>query len=179
MKTAIVYYSRRGGNWFDGKVVQLEVGNTELLSSYLKEVTGGDLFSLQMKHPYSDDYDSVVELGQKEVNEKFCPDLVALQNDVKDYDVIAIGTPTWWYTMAPAVRSFMSAHDFTGKTVIPFMTNAGWRGHVIKDMKTLAKLGTVMFDKEVLFESSGGPKQETPESEITSWANEIKSFLES
>ena len=54
MKTAIVYYSRRGGNWFDGKVVQLEVGNTELLSSYLKEVTGGDLFSLQMKHPYSD-----------------------------------------------------------------------------------------------------------------------------
>lgn len=154
-------------------------GNTEKIAKKLQAIAGGEIERILTKVPYSDDYDSVVELGQKEVNEKFCPDLVALQNDVKDYDVIAIGTPTWWYTMAPAVRSFMSAHDFTGKTVIPFMTNAGWRGHVIKDMKTLAKLGTVMFDKEVLFESSGGPKQETPESEITSWANEIKSFLES
>ena len=43
--------------------------------------------------------------------------------------------PTWWYTMAPAVLTFLTTNDFTGKTVIPFMTNGGWPGHVIKDMK--------------------------------------------
>ena len=43
------------------------------------------------------------------------------------YDIIAIGTPTWWHTMAPAVRSFLAQHDFAGKTAVPFMTNGGSR----------------------------------------------------
>ena len=55
--------------------------------------------------------------------------------NLADYDVIAIGTPTWWYTMAPAVLTFLTTNDFTGKTVIPFMTNGGWPGHVIIDME--------------------------------------------
>ncbi|MFR3895247.1 MAG: flavodoxin [Merdibacter sp.] len=33
----------------------------------------------------------------------------------------------WWYTMAPAVRSFLAQHDFAGKTVVPFMINGGSR----------------------------------------------------
>lgn len=37
--------------------------------------------------------------------------------------------------MAPAVKTFLHEQDFTGKTVVPFMTNGGWPGHVIKDMK--------------------------------------------
>ena len=41
--------------------------------------------------------------------------------------------------MAPAVLTFLTTNDFTGKTVIPFMTNGGWPGHVIKDMKASAK----------------------------------------
>lgn len=43
------------------------------------------------------------------------------------FDIIAIGTPAWWYTMAPAVRSFLAQHDFAGKTVVPFMINGGSR----------------------------------------------------
>lgn len=41
--------------------------------------------------------------------------------------------------MAPAVLTFLTVNDFTGKTVIPFMTNGGWPGHVIKDMKDKCK----------------------------------------
>ena len=51
------------------------------------------------------------------------------------YDVIAVGTPTWWYTMAPAVKTFLHRNDFARKTVVPFMTNGGWLRHVIEDMK--------------------------------------------
>lgn len=46
--------------------------------------------------------------------------------------MIAVGTPTWWYTMAPAVLTFLHSHDFAGKTAAPFMTNGGWQGHVIQ-----------------------------------------------
>ena len=41
--------------------------------------------------------------------------------------------------MAPAVLTCLKAQDFEGKTVIPFMTNGGWPGHVIKDIKRNVK----------------------------------------
>ena len=65
------------------------------------------------------------------------PELKPVGADIAGYDVIAVGTPTWWYTMAPAVRTFLHQNDLRGKTVVPFMTNGGWPGHVIKDMKAL------------------------------------------
>lgn len=37
--------------------------------------------------------------------------------------------------MAPAVKAFLHGQNFAGKTVVPFMTNGGWPGRVIKDMK--------------------------------------------
>lgn len=46
-----------------------------------------------------------------------------------------MGTPAWRYTMAPAVKTFLHGQDFSGKTVIPFMTGGGWPGHAIKAMK--------------------------------------------
>lgn len=70
-------------------------------------------------------YEDVVEQGKKEVEAGFMPQINPLSVNLADYDVIAIGTPTWWYTMAPAVLTFLTTNDFTGKTVIPFMTNGG------------------------------------------------------
>ena len=69
----------------------------------------------------------------------FEPELKPLPVNVADYDVIAVGTPTWWYTMAPAVKAFLHRQNFAGKTVVPFMTNGGWPGRVIKDMKAACR----------------------------------------
>ena len=72
----------------------------------------------------------------------------ALQS-VADYDVIAVGTPTWWYTMAPAVKTFLHGQNFAGKTVVPFMTNGGWPGRVIKDMKAACPGADFACDMQV------------------------------
>ncbi len=69
------------------------------------------------------------------MNAGFEPELKPLSVNVANYDVIAVGTPMWWYTMAPAVKTFLHSQDFSGKIVVPYMTNGGWPGHVIKDMK--------------------------------------------
>ena len=124
MKTAIVYYSRRGGNWFDGNVVQLEVGNTELLSSYLKEVTGGDLFSLQMKHPYSDDYDICVNEAKEDQINHVLPELREIP-DLSIYDEIYLGYPIFWEDLPQPVISFLSSVDLSGKRIYPFSTHEG------------------------------------------------------
>ena len=39
------------------------------------------------------------------------------------YDTVFIGYPIWWGIAAWPVDSFVSANDFTGKTVIPFCTS--------------------------------------------------------
>ena len=75
---------------------------------------------------------------KKEINTNHRP---ALKNDVQDfdkYDIIFVGSPNWWSTIAPPVATFLERHDFSGKTIVPFMTHGGGRfGHSISDMKKL------------------------------------------
>lgn len=104
--------------------------------------------------PYSGSYNDVVDQGQREVNAGFEPELKPLPINVADYDVIAVGTPTWWYTMAPAVKTFLHGQNFAGKTVVPFMTNGGWPGRVIKDMKAACPGADFACDMQVKFDSN-------------------------
>ena len=163
-KLLIVYYS-----WSNG--------NTERIAKELQSVAGGDLLKIDTAVPYSGSYDEVVEQGQREVNRGYEPELKPLTVNPADYDVIAVGTPTWWYTMAPAVNTFFHGQDFTGKTVIPFMTNGGWPGHVIKDMKKACPGAKTACEMQVQFDSNGGDHLETPESEIKAWAQSVKALL--
>ena len=113
-KTLIVYFS-------------YSHGNTKSIAEKLQKVLGADIVRLEPVTPYSHDYKKVEKQGQEEVEQQFKPKLKALGLNLKNYDRIIIGTPTWWYKMAPVVLSFMSSADFDGKKVIPFSTHAGWR----------------------------------------------------
>ena len=58
--------------------------------------------------------------------------------------MIYIGSPCWWSTVAPPVATFLAAHDFTGKTLIPFMTHEGSRmGRSETDIRRLCPGATV------------------------------------
>ena len=163
-KLLIVYYS-----WSNG--------NTERIAKLLHDVTGGDLLKIDTAVPYSGSYDDVVAQGQREVNRGYEPELKPVTVNPSDYDVIALGTPTWWYTMAPAMKTFLHQQDFTGKTVVPFMTNGGWPGHVIRDMKKACTGAESACELEVQFDSTGGDRLETPEKAIRAWADQVKALL--
>lgn len=165
-KMLVVYYS-----WSNG--------NTKRIAAQLAKATDADIVRLETVKPYTGSYDEVVAQGQDEVNRKFQPPIKSIGVKIKDYDVIAIGTPTWWYTMAPAVLTFLKGQDFTGKTVIPFMTNGGWPGHVIKDMEKACKGANFAHAMEIQFDSNGGDRLETPEHEIEAWIEKIKRTQES
>ena len=163
-KLLIVYYS-----WSNG--------NTERIAKALQRVAGGDLMKIDTAEPYTGSYDDVVAQGQREVNRGYEPAIKTLALSPADYDVIAVGTPTWWYTMAPAVKTFLHEQDLSGKTVVPFMTNGGWPGHVIKDMKKACPGAQTVCELEVQFDSTGGDHLETPERDIQSWAQRVKALL--
>ena len=165
MKRALtVYYS-----WSNG--------NTERIAKMLQKEIGGDIVRIDTITPYEGSYDDVVNQGQEEVQRGYEPEIKPLGVNISDYDVIAVGTPTWWYTMAPAVLTFLHTESFADKTVIPFMTNAGWPGNVIKDMKTACKGADIKYEMEVQFDSTGGSRLETPMEDITKWIQNVKQII--
>ena len=163
-KLLIAYYS-----WSNG--------NTERIAKTLQRIAGGELLKIDTAVPYSGSYNDVVEQGQREVQQGYEPELKPIDVDIASYDVIAVGTPTWWYTMAPAVKTFLHQNDLNGKIVVPFMTNGGWPGHVIKDMKNACTGAEFACEMQVRFDSNGGDHLETPDDQITAWAQHVKALL--
>lgn len=152
-------------------------GNTERIAKMLQKEIGGDIVRIDTITPYEGSYDDVVNQGQEEVQRGYEPEIKSLGVNISDYDVIAVGTPTWWYTMAPAVLTFLHTESFVDKTVIPFMTNAGWPGNVIKDMKTACKGADIKYEMEIQFDSTGGSRLETPMEDITKWIQNVKQII--
>ena len=163
-KMLVVYYS-----WSNG--------NTEKIAEQLAEACDADMAQIETVVPYPEDYEETVDQGKREVDEGYEPDIEALEFDPSAYDVVAVGTPTWWYTMAPAVSTLMSQVDWAGKTVVPFMTNGGWPGSVIDDIKDAATGASFGPSLEVQFDCSGGDHQETPQAQIDAWVERVKKLL--
>ena len=87
-KMLIVYYS-----WSNG--------NTKRIAEQLANETGADIARIETTEPYKGTHEDVVNQGKREVEAGFMPRINSLSVNLADYEVIAIGTPTWWYTMAP------------------------------------------------------------------------------
>ena len=159
----VVYYS-----WSNG--------NTEKVAEQLADACGADIERIETVEPYPDDYDETVEQGHREVNEGFEPQVEPLEHDMADYDVIAVGTPTWWYTMAPAVKTLLSENDLSGKTVVPLMTNGGWPGSVIDDIEDACAGATFGPSTEIQFDSNGGDIQRTPQRDVDEWIEKVRTL---
>ena len=156
MKTLILYYSYRG--------------NTKRIADMIHREIGGDVLRLDTVTPYSDDYDAVVDQGQREVNEGYLPAITPSPIDISGYDTLILGSPVWWYTFAPAMHTFLKQADFHGKTVYPFATNGGWLGHTLKDFEKACQGAAVKPGLSVKFNEA---TLRTPESEIQSWIQTI------
>ncbi len=165
MKTLVVYYS-----WTNG--------NTERIAQQVQKELDADIAAIVPVIPYPEDYDTTVAQGKREVEQGILPEIENI--DISDYDAIVVGTPTWWYTMAPVVATFLKKNDFSGKKVIPFMTNAGWPGTVIQDMTEFAENshGKVVCPMEIKFDSNGGDHLETSTKKIDSWIKSIQKECE-
>lgn len=164
MKTLIVYYSF--------------TGNTKRIAEKIQASTGADIARIETVQPYPADYNQTVSQGNDEVRRGFKPEIKPLGVDVASYDRIIVGTPTWWYRMAPAVLTFLSNANLKDKVVVPFMTNAGWPGTVIADMKRIAteRGATVENAHEFRFSASDHNRDHmtTSEQEFTRWIESLK-----
>ena len=94
-------------------------GNTRAAAEALQTLTDGTLLELRPATPYPDSYLKCVAQAKGECRSGACPPLEPLAVDPAAYDVIFVGTPNWWGTLAPPVRTFLTQAELSGKTVIP------------------------------------------------------------
>lgn len=119
-------------------------GNTRAMARQIAEATGGDLFEIVPAAAYPAEYGAVVDQAKKEIGGGVRPALKGRLPDVGAYDVIFVGSPCWWSTVAPPVATFLADCDWAGKTVVPFMTHEGsGMRHSEADIRRLCPRSTV------------------------------------
>lgn len=64
-KCLIAYFSRTGENYFNGKITNLSVGNTEIAAGIIHNIIKSDLFRIDTLQPYPDDYKQTTKLQKK------------------------------------------------------------------------------------------------------------------
>lgn len=145
-------------------------GNTKSIAEKIHAKVGGDLLSIEPATPYPNDYNETAYGIAKEQHEKNIHPEIKNTEDISNYDVIFVGTPAWWYTMAPPVMTFLEKNNFNGKTIIPFITHGGGGQYTIaKDMENLAK-GSKVLTPFVVYERGDNNTNK----ELDKWLNEIK-----
>lgn len=111
-KILIAYFSRSG--------------NTRVIAGQVSRALRADLFEINPATPYPDDYFETVEQAKQESDRGFEPPLKAKVADIASYTTVFLGLPIWGMTAPPVIRSFLAAHNLSGKTVIPLITHGGY-----------------------------------------------------
>ena len=104
-------------------------GVTAKVAETLAEAIGADIFEIEPKVPYTEaDLNwmdkkarSTIEMSDPASR----PEIAAKRDNMKDYDTIFVGFPSWWYVAPTIINTFLESYDLTGKTIIPFATSGG------------------------------------------------------
>jgi flavodoxin len=144
-RTLIAFYSRAGQNYVSGDIVDLKVGNTEVVANKIQQqLDDADLFKIDTVKDYPIDYMETTEVAKEELRHDARPELTNEVENMAQYDTIILGYPNWWGTMPMAVFTFLESYDFAGKTIIPFCTHEGsGMGHSVSDIQQLCPESTV------------------------------------
>ena len=168
-KVLIVYLSR--------------TNNTKAIAEIIHGHVGGKLVALELVTPYPEDYKAIVDQVVEENETGFLPPLKTKIDDIGKYDVIFVGFPTWGMKLPPPMKSFLSEYDLSGKTVVPFNTNAGYgTGSTFDTVRELCKNSKVLqgfsikggVERDGILFVMEGKKEEEARTEVKKWLHKIK-----
>ena len=113
-KVAVVYFS-----WS---------GNTRFAAETIAKKAGAALFEIKAETPYNSNFNKCCDEAKPECYGKKLRAIKPIEGlDLAKYDVVLVGTPDWWGTMAPPVRTWVTQNKEArkGKTVCIFQTHGG------------------------------------------------------
>jgi len=168
-KILIVYLSR--------------TNNTKAIAEIIHKNVGGTLVALELKKPYPENYQAIVQQVVNENETGYLPPLKTKIDSIGKYDVVFIGFPTWGMKLPPPMKSFLKQYDLSGKAVIPFNTNAGYgTGSSFETVKKLCPNSKLIegFTMKGGVERDGilfvmeGEKEKQAQIEVKKWLQKIR-----
>ena len=154
-KVLVVYYSL--------------TGHTKDIAEQIAAKTGADIFEIKTVETYSSP--SVYMKSKKELADKNYPKLQGNLPDITKYDTIFVGGPVWWYTMAPALYSYLKVTDFGGARVVPFSTQGSNFGSFYKDFADMAQNAQILPSEN--FNNIDEKYKEQVSNKINAWLNKL------
>lgn len=168
-KVLIVYLSR--------------TNNTKALAEIIHRNVGGTLVALELEKPYPQNYRQMVDQVANENATGFLPPLKTKIANIQNYEVVFIGFPTWGMQLPPPMKSFLKEYNLSGKTVVPFNTNAGYgTGSSFETVKSLALNSKILagfttkggVERDEIYFVMEGEKAQEAENEVKVWLQKIK-----
>lgn len=111
MKKAVVFYSLSG--------------NTQAAAKEIAEGIGADLIELKLVKPFPTEKSKQLALGGMQAMFGMKPAIQELSKNIKEYDVLILGTPIWAGTIAAPVHSFLNKYQVLDKIVVVFTFSGG------------------------------------------------------
>ena len=170
-KVLIVYLSR--------------TNNTKAIAEIIHSNVRGTLVALELEKPYPENYRATVEQVVKENGTGYLPPLKTKIDSIEKYDVVFIGFPTWDMKMPPPMKSFLHQYNFSGKTIIPFNTNAGYGvGSGFQTVKELCPNSKVLegfeikggVERDGVFFVIKDEKAKEAAAEVNKWLEKLQVF---
>lgn len=135
-KALTIYFTRVGNTDFpsdvdavSGASVMREnntiYGNTQMIAYMIQDTVGGDIEAINTEKKYLPSYMDTIKEAGKEFSDTKLPIIKPSQHNPNEYDIIFVVYPLWWGTIPKAVESYLTAHNFSGKIVVPVVTHGG------------------------------------------------------
>jgi len=168
-KILIVYLSR--------------TNNTRAIAQLIQKEVGGKLVALELVTPYPQNYRATVDQVVQENETGYLPPLKTKIDSMPGYDIVFVGFPTWGMKLPPPIKSFLKQYNLSGKTTIPFNTNAGYGiGSSFDTVKELCPKSTVLdgfsikggIERDGILYVMKGAKEKQAQVEVKAWLKKIK-----
>ena len=168
-KNLIIYYSRKGENYWNGGIRNLAKGNTEIVAEFIQNAVGGDLFEIETVKTYAADYYECIDDAKQELRANARPELKKYLDDIAEYDNVFVCGPCWWGTYPMAVFTQLEKLDWSGKKVMAVMTHEGsGLGSCERDLKKICKGAS--FEKGLAVHGADASKSEKT---VAAWAKKV------
>lgn len=130
-------------------------GTTAKVAKELAEIIEADLYEIKPAQPYTkEDLNWMNKNSRSSVemnNKSFRPEIEKADAGIKDYDVIYLGFPIWWYVAPTIINTFLESYDFSGKKIVLFATSGGSGfGNTVQELKCSVSEDTTIVEGKIL-----------------------------
>lgn len=148
--------------------------NTEQVAQQIQATLDCDILEVEPRTAYESDYNAMLDRAQAElaaIRQGNYPAIRTTVEDFDNYDIVFIGYPVWYGSMATPMQTFLHEHaaKLTGKRIALFATS-GSSGISTSLSEARALCPDAIFTETLLLTSSTLPQAD---SRVTAWLGQL------